>query len=77
MSVPESQIAYEQAHADAYNATGFVPFCIVGITLITLATGLRFWSRKIQRTEWKSDDWTLLVALVRSPSSDNVATSSK
>ena len=72
MSVPESQIAYEQAHADAYNATGFVPFCIIGICLITFATVLRFWSRKIQRTDWKSDDWTLLVALVRCIWSDGV-----
>ena len=64
MSVSQSEIAYEEANADAYNATVFVPFCIIGICLITIATALRFWSRKLQRTAWQSDDWTLLVALV-------------
>ena len=71
MSVPQSEIAYEEANADAYNATGFVPFCIIGICLITIATALRFWSRKLQRTAWQSDDWTLLVALVRSLRADS------
>ena len=64
MSVPQSEIDYEKANASAYNATGFVPFCIIGICLITLATGLRLWSRKLQRTQWQSDDATLIVALV-------------
>ena len=64
MSATESQVAYAQAHANEYNATGFVAFCVAGICIITVATALRFWSRKLQRTAWQSDDWTLLVALV-------------
>ncbi|KAL9101698.1 MAG: hypothetical protein Q9163_003063 [Psora crenata] len=65
MSVPPEEIAYQKAHASDYNAQGLNAFCIVGMCVVTVGVALRLWSRKMQKIAWQSDDYTLIVALVR------------
>ncbi|KAG8529269.1 uncharacterized protein KY384_005904 [Bacidia gigantensis] len=63
-SPPPDVIAYQRNHASDFNAGGLEAFIIAGVCIITILVGLRLWSRKMQKIAWKSDDFTLIGALL-------------
>ena len=65
MDVPQEEVDYQMARAEEFSMKGLSAFIIAGMSIITFAVVLRLWSRRVAKIEWKSDDYTLIVALVR------------
>lgn len=66
MILSQSDVDFQIAHAGDFNCEGLNTFTIVSMVVVTMAVMLRLWSRKIERIEWRSDDYTLIAGLVRS-----------
>ena len=64
MDIPQEEIDYQLSHADEYDGEGLTTFLIVGLCVVWVAVALRFYARTKFKIALKSDDWTLLVALV-------------
>ena len=66
MILSQSDVDFQIAHAGDFNCEGLNTFTIVSMVVVTIAVMMRLWSRKIERIEWRSDDYTLVAGLVSS-----------
>ena len=64
MDVPQAEKDYQLARAGEYSLGNLSAFIITGLIICTIAVILRLWSRKVADIPWRSDDYTLVVALV-------------
>ena len=58
-------VASQLARKDEYDGGGLYAFCIAGTIICGITVILRLWSRKLQKMQWQSDDYTLIAAMVR------------
>lgn len=63
--LPQAEKDHQLGRPNEYACPGLNAFTITGMVIISLAVTLRFYSRKLAKLEWKADDYTLLVGLVR------------
>ena len=47
-----------------YSLGNITAFIITGMIIVTVAVVMRLWARKMAKIPWRSDDYTLIVALV-------------
>ena len=65
-TIPPEVIASQLARKDEYDGGGgLFAFCIAGTIICGITVILRLWSRKLQKMQWQSDDYTLIAAMVR------------
>ena len=64
-TLPQKEIDHEMANRNEFGCVGLNTFTIAGMIIITVTVVMRMWSRKIAKIPWKSDDYTLVVGLVR------------
>ena len=63
--LPPKEVQRQLSHKDEFNAGGLAPFLITIQIVSTIAVGMRFWARRMAKVSLRSDDYTLLAALVR------------
>lgn len=68
-TIPPEANPWQLARKDEYDAGGLYAFCIAGTVICGITVILRLWSRKLQKMQWQSDDYTLIAAMVRKHSS--------
>lgn len=66
MFLSQADVDFQIAHAGDFNCEGLNAFTIASMVIVTIAVIMRLWSRKIERIEWRSDDYTLIAGLVSS-----------
>lgn len=66
--ITPEEIEYETAHFGDDKGPAIVGGGIALIVLATIAVVLRLVARKIKRTPWGPDDYTIVLSLVRSGS---------
>ncbi|MDI1490533.1 MAG: hypothetical protein OHK93_001737 [Ramalina farinacea] len=64
-AIPSETIASQLAWKNENDGGGLYAFCIAGIVICGITVILRLWSRKLQKMQWQSDDYTLIAAMVR------------
>lgn len=47
-----------------YGATGYLAFLSTLAFVASLTVGLRFWSRRLVKSQFYTDDWLILCALI-------------
>ena len=64
-SLSPSEVQYQQEHIHEDKAANIIAACGICITAAYLAVILRFVSRRLSKTSLQSDDYTIVIALVR------------
>lgn len=65
--IPPEEKAYQLARPNETSVDGLIAYNIAGLCVVEVAVMLRFWSRKMQKTPFKADDYCLLAAAVWVP----------
>ena len=63
-AIPPEVLASQLARKNENDGGGLYAFCIAGTVICGLSVILRLWSRKLQKMQWQSDDYTLIAAMV-------------
>ena len=65
ITVDTKDLAYQLANIDEDKGPLVLKIEISCSVCATIAVILRLWSRRIVKAPWKSDDYTIIVSLVR------------
>ena len=66
MSLPPAELAYQEAHIHDDRSAGLTVAYVIAFTVSTITVALRIVARRISKTALKADDFTIILALVRS-----------
>ena len=64
MDIPREEMDFQMARKEEYSLGNLSAFIIASLVIVTFAVCLRLWARKMAKIQWRSDDCTLIVALV-------------
>ena len=64
MSLPPSELAYQEAHIQDDRSLGLKVTFVIGLVISTVVVALRILSRRVLKAPLKADDWTVIAALV-------------
>ena len=64
MDPPQEEIDRQMALKHEYSLGNITAFIIAGLVIVTVAVLLRLWARRLSKIPWRSDDYTLMIALV-------------